>query len=78
MKAFTGLQRMFHRDVFIFPGGIPAVQGSHLEGRCPVEQVGEVKVLDVVAGDYVGVRGPDKLRPALMQAKEKEEEQKLL
>ena len=55
---------MFHKNI-IFTGGIPVAHGYHLQVRCPVEQVGEVKVLDVVAGDDVRVRGPYKLRPTL-------------
>ena len=51
------------------PGSLPALHRAHLEGRCPVEQVGEVKVLDVVAGDDVWVCGPYKLRPALRTQK---------
>lgn len=42
------------------PPGLP-----YLEGLGPGDEVGKVEVLDVVAGDHVGVHGADEGRPGL-------------
>ena len=39
------------------------VKVGHIEVFGPVEEVGHVKVVDVVASDDVGVGDPDELRP---------------
>lgn len=40
---------------------------SNLQSCCPVEQVGKVKILDVVSSDDVRVHCPQKLCPALLR-----------